>query len=78
MKYEVEKNIPIPPKCNRAPKPPTSITGQLRALKKGESIFIKGGKQGPAGGSAALASKSTGQKYTTRAMDGGVRIWRVS
>lgn len=78
MKYVVEKNIPIPPKRPGPAKNPLSITAQLRALKKGESIFFKDKKQAAISTAGRKAAYGTDQKYTTRLVDGGVRIWRVS
>lgn len=78
MKYKIEKGIPIPSKKQGAVRDPMSLSGQIRSLKKGECILVQDKKQATVSATGRVVTKQTGQKYITRSMDGGTRIWRVS
>lgn len=71
MDYKIENNVAMPSpyrNCGRAEKYPWS------KLEVGQSFFaaniaLMSG--------ASHAGKRLGKKFTTRKMDGGVRVWRV-
>ena len=69
---DVEKNIPLPP--------PARGNGEKypwRSMNVGDSFFIPGASSRKTGAHTNAAGKRTGFKFTSRAVDGGVRIWRV-
>jgi len=78
VKYTVERGVPIPNTAHGNKLQPLSFSGQLRSLKKGQSILVPDKTQERVAATGAVVCKKTGQKYTTRLVDGGVRIWRVS
>lgn len=63
----IEKDIPLPP---RAIYP-------LQRLAVGESFFVPGRTARSFVGNIAHARIKTGFQYTSRTIDGGVRVWRV-
>lgn len=65
----VEKDVPIPPRSRRTKYP-------WRSMEIGDSFFAKI-KDTSAGPLVQQAQKSTGFLFTTRRVDGGVRIWRI-
>jgi len=70
----IESGIPIPPKKGLF-QPQDKL--RLSALAIGDSRFVKGMTQQMVASKGAGAAKRYGMKFTTREMDGGVRIWRV-
>ena len=72
--FKIEKGIPIPDSRHVA-----GFSAMLRKLKPGDSILrtgiICGGQ---VTGNIGKVSKQTGFKFTTRKVEGGVRVWRVS
>lgn len=69
MKYTIQSNIPIPKRVTGRGRDQNSFQGKIRALKVGQSIFTKGYR------GAQLWPKD--RKFTSRAIDGGIRIWRI-
>ncbi len=73
MAFQVEKNVPIPPKSHRKT---SGVRSALRSLSVNESIFVDGKD---AKKFRAQAHQVLGKgKYTTRSDDAGVRIWRLA
>ena len=68
----IEKNIPLPPRQNRA------STYPFDDLEVGDSFFIEGKSAKSFGSTVQAAAKRTGAKFTTRAFDDGVRVWRIA
>lgn len=69
-----ETNIPVP-----APKGGRIGRYRFADMEAGQSLFIEGqGSNGPAAWAARNFARRTGVKMVTRAVDGGVRIWRAS
>jgi hypothetical protein len=71
---EIEKGIPIPP---QRPWGHETIY-PWRTMEIGDSFFISGKPMKQAGSLAAKAAARTGQKFTLRTVDGGVRVWRIA
>ena len=70
--FAIEKGIPIPPHGNsRTSKYPWAD------LCVGDSFFVPGVKTDAMAGSKANATKKYNAKYSMRAVDGGVRVWRI-
>jgi hypothetical protein len=72
MTYAIEQGIPIPPSRSLGAGRPDSLMGTLRRLDVGQSIFVAKPSK-----SVGCISKIPGKKYTTRAVEGGTRIWRI-
>lgn len=73
--YAIEQGIPCPKQIRgRASKYP------YHAMKRGDSFFVPGANTTKVYVSAAQATKriGNGHRFTCRAMDGGVRVWRVA
>jgi hypothetical protein len=71
--YEIEHNIPVPRKQERI--------YPFHQMKKGDSFFIptKSKTEQQSKRRAAIASaRKLKMKITSRAMDSGVRIWRIA
>ena len=74
-KYKIEKNIPVPCASNKG--------GLLKypwpEMEVGDHIFVPGKKTGDIMAASRGWSKrnAPGWKFTARAVDGGVRIWRI-
>jgi len=69
VKYTIQSNIPIPKRSGGRAPDPNSFQGKIRALKVGQSIFTKG--------SLGAQNWPKDRKFTSRAVDGGARIWRI-
>lgn len=75
----IEKGVPIPNKCansgnKKYPYESMQVGDSFMiALKKDDYSYT----QNQARASAKSASERTGHKYTTRRVEGGVRVWRV-
>lgn len=72
--YEIEKDIPIPTLPGRR----SGSMYPTAKLEVGDSFFIPGKTTGAAA-SATLRErcKFPDRQFTHRAVDGGVRVWRV-
>lgn len=71
-----EVGVPIPPSHTR-----TGLTAALATLEVGESLFVPGGSYGRVYNTAyQLAHRwpGGGLRFTTRQVEGGVRVWRVA
>lgn len=70
---EIEHNIPIPTKAKK------TRVYEFGNMKVGDSLFVEG-KSGVSMRSAAVFFKKDhpGWDYTSREMDGGVRLWCIS
>lgn len=71
------ERIPIP-RVRTGPKGGSRFRYPFHQLEKGQSFFVEGMEARNLGGSVAHAEKVLGTKYTTRTMDGGTRVWRVT
>ena len=78
MTYEIEEKVPMPkPRLGGAKYP-------WGEMKVGDSFFVAveneqpSTVQGTVAGSARAYGKKHGNKFTTRIIDGGVRVWRIS
>lgn len=71
--YEIENNIPIPWK-NR--KERIKFTTTLKKLEIGQSFFCKKNRN-TVSTLMTREKKKTGKSFTTRSMDGGIRVWRI-
>ena len=63
--------------------PPVSVKSNYSfdAMEVNDSVFIAGemmGSQCRAAHAARLEGRKHGRKFTTRSIDGGVRIWRIA
>ena len=72
MNYAIEQNVPIPPNRGPGVVNPDSLLGTLRRMQVGESVLVE--KRSSVGS----FSKLPGKKFTSRTVEGGTRIWRVS
>lgn len=72
---KIDKKVPLPPqrRGNQTAKYP------WKAMKRGDSFFVKGVPQKRFSSRAAYAARLIGHgcKFATRVVDGGVRVWRV-
>jgi hypothetical protein len=79
---EIENDIPIPPKT---PKAGRKGAYPFAELEVGQSFFVPAppGKtnrqlQMAISGSAQHITKKTGHRFTSRTVDGGIRVWRFA
>ncbi len=78
MPYEIDERVPVPKPRLGGGKYPWG------EMKVGDSFFVAVDKeppsavQGTVSGSARAYGKKHGQKFTTRIVDGGVRVWRTA
>ena len=73
---QIEKGIPIPPMNRRGRKPLV----ERSLMEIGDSYFKKNGKAPSEKALVFRWSKNAKSKFkfTVRAVDGGVRVWRVA
>lgn len=76
MTYVIEKGVPIPQDRGQGHR--TGFSRALRALEVGDSMLVPEMTQNGVSARASSLSKITGQKFITRRVEGGIRIWRVS
>ena len=66
----IEKNIPVPTRAKHG----TGITATARKMEVGDSFLV----EGPARkGIYTYLRYLAPMRFTTRTVDGGIRIWRV-
>lgn len=70
--FEVEKGIPLP-----QPRRKTGFVEALRQLQIGESILATRKSITAVSSAVRYATIGTTRKYTSRTVDGGVRVWRI-
>ena len=72
--FLIEKSIPVPLGAGRQ----GGVLYPFRDMDIGDSIFVAGqaSTDGAACSARNLAQRS-GLKFTSRTVDGGVRIWRI-
>ena len=70
---EIQVGVPIAPieRKTRVSKYP------WHAMEIGDSFFVADLTARGFAGSVYSAGKRSGKKFTVRAMDGGVRVWRI-
>jgi len=70
--YIIEKDVPFLAKGG------DGLKGHLCLCEVGDSIFVAEGNSNRVGAAGRNAAKSKpGIKFTTRTVEGGVRIWRI-
>ena len=73
MTFEIEKGVPlIAAHRTRPEKYPWT------KMNVGDSFFVPGVSIQTMVGSATPAGRRHGRKYTTRKVEGGVRVWRIA
>ena len=81
MSYVIETGIPLLPRPSNGlqPRQKTDERKAIDSLELGQSVFFGGmdrKKINSVYNSASSANKPA--RYVTRAVDGGVRVWRVA
>ena len=69
--FEIETGIPKP-KCNTGPEQKYPFD----KLEVGQSFFVPDIRASQFAGRKSYWEKATGRKFSTRSVDGGVRVWR--
>lgn len=71
---KIEKGVPMPPSSSGNLKYP------FRSMAVGDSFFVAGKSVGTMAANASPAARRIGggTKFTCRAENGGVRVWRIS
>jgi hypothetical protein len=69
---KIEKNIPMPLSTRGGSKYP------FLRMDVGDSVFIAGMTPAGAGSITGHARRKAGFKFTSRAVEGGVRVWRIA
>jgi hypothetical protein len=69
-KYPIEKNVPIPYAKIEGSRFP------FAEMAVGDSVFIPGPKR-VFTSSLARVRYAKGYRFTTRTVDGGIRVWRI-
>lgn len=74
--FTIEDGIPVPPHGNRKD---TGLASVLRQMTAGQSVLIKDRARNSVAVQVSKASRAAGDKrrYAVRAVDGGVRVWRI-
>jgi hypothetical protein len=71
--FVIEDGIPIPPK--RPKRPGAGLTDAARSMEVGQSLLVPGAKSTST--VAGTLYRLRPMRYTSRKVEGGVRIWRV-
>lgn len=69
----IEKGVPIPPKGGGRP-----IVYPFAEMDVGDSVLITNKTQAHASATSNKVGGRLGRKFTTRKVEGGIRVWRVS
>lgn len=73
---EIQSGIPVP-EINRNPKERNSKY-PWHSMNVGDSFFVADLTSKGFAGTVYSAGKRSGKKFIARAVDGGVRIWRIA
>ncbi len=79
--FPVEKGVPIPAQSRGGSRPhnPRAHRYPIYALNVGESFLVPGmEKTAGLGGVLEYAKRKTGNTFTARKVDGGIRVWRTA
>jgi hypothetical protein len=78
--FVIEDCVPLPARKwgPGSRKDPNSLSGVLRRLEVGQSIFLAGKKHSSGSGLGSRLSKLKPKKFAQRAVDGGLRVWRTA
>lgn len=68
----IEKNVPMPSRGNSRPN-----RGALYQLEPGDSVLITDRPTNSVRRHVCIVAKKIGGKFATRAVEGGVRVWRI-
>lgn len=68
---KIEKNIPIPAAAHRGAR-----IWPFADMQVGDSVLIPMERAKPARSAATTLGKRRGFRFVTRAVDGGLRVWR--
>ena len=72
--FKIEKGVPIPPRRQSGGAP---MKYPWKDLQIGDSFFVPKQTVHPFSGQANTTGKRFNMKFTLRAENGGVRVWRV-
>ncbi len=74
--YKIEDGVALPPPRGKG----AGLRNALEALVVGQSIFVPAGEHATVSAAGRNAAKraNDGRQYTTRRVDGGLRIWRIA
>ncbi len=70
---QIDKDVPLPTGRRE-----WSVKYPWHGMNIGDSFFIPDGNLKSLRASAAMQKARTQRKYLVRAVDGGVRVWRVA
>lgn len=65
---KIDKGIPMPQISKKMP---------YKDMEVGDSFFVPGMTAKKVGSNLAYAKEKTGFQFTSRTVDGGVRVWRI-
>lgn len=71
---QIETNVPLP----RAKRSPWSKKYPWHGMKVGDSFFVPAGNLKSLRASASIQKANTLRTYMVRAVEGGVRVWRLA
>jgi hypothetical protein len=74
--FKIEKGVPMPNHGNGGREFP--LPAALRKMEIGDSVLVVNRSRDSVVGTTAFIKRETGARFSTRVVDGGVRIWRVS
>ena len=75
----IDKQYPVPEACRRTGKKGRPNIYPFHDMEIGDSIFLEGqGHNSGARGSVKSFSARYGKKFSSRIVDGGIRIWRIA
>ncbi len=82
--YKIEKNIPVPPvkhpfkRKGKYPWRDLGISVWIENELIGDSFFVPNGAMHVVSAAARMFGKRINMKFLCRAVDGGVRVWRIA
>lgn len=74
--FEIEEGIPIPNRTGRGGGRPLKY--RWHEMKVGSSMFLPGRTSSDIGGYLTTVKLRTGFQFTSRSVEGGVRVWRIA
>lgn len=73
---EIEQGIPVPRKKTGRPER-RGIMTLLRSMAIGDSIFIENVGHSDTSGRITRVRQQQGGRFTSRSINGGIRVWRI-
>lgn len=73
MELKIEKGVPLPPKASARPR-----NAIYYRMEVGDSVLVPNRVHDRVASTVSYVAKTTGFKFATRKVEGGIRVWRTA